>query len=232
VVPSTSPEIRDKKTYDKTQVYFLGNSNVQQATIYFYFNGKPYDKEQNVLFQAFNQYFSGGFTGIVLDEIREKRSMAYTASGNMNRGALPGKNASFMGYIGTQSDKVVDAIDVFMSLLDSMPEYPERIESVKAALLQYAQISKPDFRSKSETYDAWREMGYEIDPAQYNQEAINNLTFEQIKQFYEENIKGQPVSIIVMGDPKLIDLKALQAKYGKIVKVNKSKLFAPLDLDF
>ena len=232
VQPSTSPEIREKKTYANTQVYFLANSNVQQATIYFYFNGKPYDKDQNVLFQAFNQYFSGGFTGIVLDEIREKRSMAYTASGNMSRGALPGKNASFMGYIGTQSDKVVDAIDVFMSLLDSMPEYPERIESVKAALLQYAQISKPDFRSKSETYDAWRELGYEIDPSKYNQEAINNLTFEQIKQFYEENVKGQPISIIVMGDPKLIDQKALQAKYGKIVKVNKSKLFAPLDLDF
>jgi predicted Zn-dependent peptidase len=232
VQPSTSPEIRQKKTYNQTQVYFLANSNVQQATIYFYFNGKPYDKEQSVLFQAFNQYFSGGFTGIVLDEIREKRSMAYTASGNAVRGPLPGKESYFMGYIGTQSDKAVDAINVFMSLLDSMPEYPERIESVKAALRQNAQTAKPSFRGKTETYDSWREMGYDMDPAKYNQEAINNLTFEQIKQFYEENIKGQPVSIIVMGDPKLIDQKALQAKYGKIVKVSKSRLFAPLDLDF
>ena len=232
VMPSTSPEIRQKKTYDKTQVYFLGNSNVQQSTIYFYFNGKPYDKDQAVLFQAFNQYFSGGFTGIVLDEIREKRSMAYTASGQAVRGPLPGKESYFMGYIGTQSDKAVDAINVFMSLLDSMPEYPERIESVKAALRQNAQTAKPSFRTKTEAYDSWREMGYEMDPAKYNQEAINNLTFEQIKQFYEENIKGQPVSIIVMGDPKLIDQKALQAKYGKIVKVSKARLFAPLDLDF
>ena len=232
VIPSTSPEIRQKKTYDKTQVYFLANSNVQQSTIYFYFNGKPYDKDQSVLFQAFNQYFSGGFTGIVLDEIREKRSMAYTALGQAVRGPLPGKESYFMGYIGTQSDKAVDAINVFMSLLDSMPEYPERIESVKAALRQNAQISKPSFRSKTEAYDAWREMGYDMDPAKYNQEAINNLTFEQIKQFYETYIKGQPVSIIVMGDPKLIDQKALQAKYGKIVKVSKTRLFAPLDLDF
>ena len=232
VQASTSPEIRDKKTYDNTQVYFLANSNVQQATIYFYFNGKPYDKDQNVLFQAFNHYFSGGFTGIVLDEIREKRSMAYTASGNAVRGPLPGKESYFMGYIGTQSDKAVDAINVFMSLLDSMPEYPERVESIKATLRQNAQVSKPSFRTKTEAYDSWREMGYEIDPAKYNQEAINSLTFEQIKQFYEENIKGQPVSIIVMGDPKLIDQKALQAKYGKVIKVSKTKLFAPLDLDF
>ena len=232
VQPSTSPEIRQKKTYDKTQVYFLANSNVQQSTIYFYFNGKPYDKEQSVLFQAFNQYFSGGFTGIVLDEIREKRSMAYTAAGTAVRGPLPGKESYFMGYIGTQSDKAVDAINVFMSLLDSMPQYPERIESVKAALRQNAQTAKPSFRTKTEAYDSWREMGYDMDPAKYNQEAINNLTFEQIMQFYEENIKGQPVSIIVMGDPKLIDQKALQAKYGKIVKVSKARLFAPLDLDF
>ncbi len=232
VMPSTSPEITDKMTYDNTQVYFLANSNVQQATIYFYFNGKPYDKDQSVLFQAFNQYFSGGFTGIVLDEIREKRSMAYTASGNVIRGPLPGKESYFMGYIGTQSDKAVDAINVFMSLLDSMPEYPERIESIKATLRQNAQVSKPSFRSKTEAYDSWREMGYEVDPAKYNQEAINNLTFEQIKQFYETHIKGQPISIIVMGDPKLIDQKALQEKYGKVVKVSKTKLFAPLDLDF
>lgn len=232
VQPSTSPEIIDQKTYDNTQVYFLANSNVQQATIHFYFNGKPYDKEQSVLFQAFNHYFSGGFTGIVLDEIREKRSMAYHATGNVVSGPLPGKESCFMGYIGTQSDKAVDAINVFMSLLDSMPEYPDRIESVKATLRQNAQVSKPSFRSKTEAYDSWREMGYDMDPAKYNQEAINNLTFEQIKQFYEENIKGQPVSIIVMGDPKLIDQKALQAKYGKIMKVSKSKLFAPLDLDF
>ena len=232
VKPSTSPEIRDRKSYDKTQIYFLPNSNVQQATVYFYFNGKPYDKEQNVLFQAFNQYFSGGFTGLVLDEIREKRSMAYTASGSMVRGQLPGKDAYFMGYIGTQSDKVADAIDVFMNLLDSMPEYPERIESVKAALRQHAQISKPSFRGKSATYAAWEEMGYNEDPAKYNMQAIDNLTFEQIMDFYHQNIQGKPVTIVVMGDPKLINQKQLQAKYGKFIKPSKTRLFAPLDLDF
>ena len=232
VIPSNSPVIRDRKSYDKTQIYFLPNNNVQQATIYFYFNGKPYDKDQAVLFQAFNQYFSSGFTGIVLDEIREKRSMAYTASGTMRQGARPGKNAYFMGYIGTQNDKAADAIEVFMNLLDSMPEYPERIEAVKTALRQYGQISKPSFRNKPYVYEEWGEMGYTIDPALYNKEFIDNLTFEQIKDFYVQNIQGQPITIILVGDPKLIDQKALQAKFGKFVKPSKARLFAPLDLDF
>lgn len=232
VKPSTSPVIRDFKAYDKTQIYFLPNSNVQQASIYFHFDGVPYDKEQDVLFQAFNQYFSSGFTGLVMDEIREKRSMAYTAYGIMAEGARPGKNSRFVGYIGTQSDKAADAIEVFMNLVDSMPEYPERIEAIKAALRQKAQINKPSFRGKTGTYEYWQEMGYDVDPALYNKEAIDNLTFDQIKQFYKEYVQGKPMTIILVGDPKLIDQKALQAKYGKFVKPSKSRLFAPLDLDF
>ena len=232
VKPSTSPVIRDFKAYDKTQIYFLPNSNVQQASIYFHFDGVPYDKEQDVLFQAFNQYFSSGFTGLVMDEIREKRSMAYTAYGIMAEGARPGKNSRFVGYIGTQSDKAADAIEVFMNLVDSMPEYPERIEAIKAALRQQAQINKPSFRGKTGTYEYWQEMGYDVDPALYNKEAIDNLTFDQIKQFYKEYVQGKPMTIILVGDPKLIDQKALQAKYGKFVKPSKSRLFAPLDLDF
>ena len=232
VKPSTSPVIRDRKAYDKTQIYFLPNSNVQQATIYFYFEGVPYDKDQDVLFQAFNQYFSSGFTGLVMDEIREKRSMAYSAYGFMSEGARPGRNSCFMGYIGTQSDKAADAIEVFMNLVDSMPEYPERIEAVKAALRQNAQIDKPSFRGKTMTYDYWKEMGYNEDPALYNKEAIDNLTFDQIKEFYQQYIQGKPMTIVLVGDPKLIDQKALQAKYGKFIKPSKAKLFAPLDLDF
>ena len=56
---------------------------MQQAKIYFYINGLPYEIADDVDYEAFNQYFSGGFNGLVMNEIREKRSMAYTAVGYM-----------------------------------------------------------------------------------------------------------------------------------------------------
>ena len=232
VQASTSPEFRDRKKYDKTQIYFLPNSNVQQATIYFYSEGVPYSTESAVLFEAFDQYFNGGFSGIVLDEIRTKRSMAYTASGRLVTGARPGRNSYFMGYIGTQSDKVADAIETFVSLVDTLPQYPERMEVLRTALLQNEQVSKPTFRTKSRVYDYWREMGYSEDPARAEVEKIKTLTWDQIMDFYKANVQGKPLTIIVMGDPKKIDQKRLAAKFGKIQKVTKGKLFAPLDLDF
>ena len=228
--PSNSPFIQEKKTYDKPTVFFLPNSDVQQADLYFYINGQPYDIASDVYSDAFNQYFSGGFSGIVLNEIRTKRSMAYTAYGVNQTPSLTGKNTNFIGYVGTQSDKVVDAINVYMDLLTTMPADTTRMEAIRAALKQAAQTAKPSMRGKASTFEAWKRLGYNDDPAKVNAEKIDNLTYEQIEAFYKENIQGKPITIILMGDPKKIDLKAIQTKMGcKVTKLSPARLFNSVD---
>lgn len=228
--PSNSPFVQDKKTYEKPTVLFLPNSDVQQADLYFYINGKPYEIASDVYSDAFNQYFSGGFSGIVLNEIRTKRSMAYTAYGVNQTPSITGKNTSFIGYVGTQSDKVVEAINVYMDLLTTMPADTTRMEAIRAALKQAAQTAKPSMRGKASTFEHWKRLGYNDDPAKINAEKINNLTYEEIEAFYKENIQGKPVTIILMGDPKKIDLKAIQAKMGcKVTKLSPARLFNSVD---
>ena len=226
VKASESPLFREKKVYDKTQVYLLPNSEIQQAKVYFYVDGMPYDIKDDVAYQAFNQYFSGGFNGLVMNEIREKRSMAYTAYGMMRRPELAGKQSNFVGYIGTQSDKVADAVITFMDLLQNMPEYPNRIDNIKTILRQGALTAKPNFRSKSQTFDEWMRLGYTQDPAKVNMPAIDALTFDQIVDFYNQYVKGKPITIVIMGDQKAIDRKAIEAKFGKIKRLSTGKLFS------
>ena len=228
--PSKSPYIADRVTYDKPTVLFLPNSNVQQADLYFYINGRKYDIASDVVSDAFNQYMSGGFTGIVMNEIRVKRSMAYTAYGVDRTPALQGKECFFMGYVGTQSDKVADAINVYMDILNDMPADSTNIEALRAALRQAAQTAKPTMRNKAYTFAAWKQVGYNDDPAKVNADKINAITFDDIEKFYEDNIKGKPVTIILMGDPKKIDLKAIQSKVGcKVTKLSSAKIFNSYD---
>jgi len=222
--PSDSPYLRDRKKYDEMAVYFLPNSRVQQAKVYFYVEGTPYTKDEDVVRSAFNQYFSGGFTGLVMDEIRAKRSMAYTAYGQVSAPSWPDRNSCFMGYIGTQSDKVPDAVRTFMQLVNNMPEYPERIEGIRTALRQYAQIQKPSFRDRTAVYEHWQRFGYTDDPARVNMEAVNNLTFEQIKDYYKAHVQGKPVTVIIVGDPKFINKKTM-AEFGKFNSMTKGRLF-------
>lgn len=231
--PSKSPVIKERMSYEKPTILFLPNSNVQQADLYFYINGKPYDIANDVITDAFNQYFSGGFTGLVMNEIRVKRSLAYSAYGNVSTPILPNKDTYFMGYVGTQSDKVVDAVNVYMDLLNDMPADSTKIEAIRAALKQAQQTAKPSMRGKASAFEYWTRLGYTDDPARVNAAKVDNLTYNDIEAFYKENIQGKPVTIVLMGDPKKIDIKALQTKLGcKVTKISPSKLFTSLtDLD-
>ena len=231
--PSKSPLEKERTSYTKNTILFLPNSNVQQADLYFYINGRPYSIESDVVSDAFNQYFSGGFSGLVMNEIRTKRSMAYTAYGQDVTARLPNNDCYFIGYVGTQSDKVVDAVKVYMDLLTNMPVDSTGIENIRVALRQSAQTAKPSMRYKANAFWYWKLIGYNDDPARVNADKINNLTFKQIEDFYKVNIQGQPVTIVLMGDPKKIDLKAIEKELGcKATKLSVTKLFAPMDLDF
>jgi predicted Zn-dependent peptidase len=226
VIKSESPVVKARVNSDKPVIYFLPNSDVQQAQIYFYFDGVPFKLNESVYYDAFVEYFSGSFNGLVMQEIREKNSMAYTAAGRFLIPPVQDKNSYFLGYIGTQSDKAANAIDVFMNLLKDMPFYPERINDIKTYLKQSYLAAKPSFRNKSQIFENWKKLGYTDDPAKINLGKIEALQFTDIVNFYEKYVKGKPVSIVIMGDGKLINLKQIETNQGKITKVNASRLFS------
>ena len=106
-----------------------------------------------------------------------------------------------------------------------MPRNPENIGNIRTILRQSMLSNHPTFRSKSEVMTNWMRLGYQIDPATLQIRQVQKLKFEDIERFYEEHIQGKPVKILVIGDPKLIDQKALKAKFGKVNKLNGDKIF-------
>ena len=226
VRPSMSPVERPLVPITEDKIYFLPDAEMQQAKVYFLIDGEPYAVKDAVNYMAFNEYFGGGFSGLVMNEIREKRSMAYSAYGHFSRPPKQGQMTKFVGYVGTQSDKVADAIDVYMSLLDSMPQYPETMENIRTVLRQSVLSNKPTFRNKSQRMTANMLLGYKVDPAMLQVRDIQRLTFDNVLSFYQSRIQGKPITILIMGDPKLVNQKQIQSKYGKITKLSKSRLFS------
>lgn len=222
--PSESPVVINDEVYNENTVFFVNRKDAVQSQIYFYVKGEDYsiDKEPDI--DAFNEYFGGGFSGLVIQEIREYRSMAYSAGASYTIPLLTGKRSSFIGYVGTQADKTIDAIRVFDSLLLYMPQKKERIETIRSSLVQEAYASRPDFRDLTETFVGWKLKGYYEDPSKYKLPYYNKLTFDNIEKFYENNIKGKPVVICIVGDKKRLNMTEI-AKYGKIVEVKESALY-------
>jgi len=221
---TTSPEVKDRVDYTENTVLFLPNSNAKQSSIGFFIEGDDYHHATDPYQDAFNQYFSGGFSGLVLQEIREFRAMAYHADGHIYRPPVENKKDFFLGYVGTQADKTTDAIAVYMDLLTNMPKYPDRLTTIKSFLKGTASVEKPQFRSITQQYAAWKRRGYTQSPAETNAAAIDQLTFDDIVRYYDQHIKGRPIVIAVVGNPKKIDEKTL-AQYGKVVKLSTGKIF-------
>lgn len=226
-----SPVVKKTRDYTENTVYFIPNSDAQQSQIYFYIPMGEYKKELRVKNSAFNQYMSGGFSGLIMNEIREKNSMAYTAYGGVSSIALPGASTYFTGYVGTQNDKAIDAVKLFMSLLTDMPQRPERIDNIKNYLRQSVLTNRPEPRSLSQQIARWKLQGYTEDPAKEMLPMIDGLTFQDIVDFYETQLKGKPIIIGILGNPKEIDVKQLE-QFGKVVKLNEKKLFNEKDALF
>ena len=74
-------------------------------------------------------------------------------------------------------------------------------------------------------------IGDDQDKAIENLPKIDNLTFEDLLAYYDENIKDMPMAIAIMGNPKMIDMEELK-KLGKVVRINEKRLFNTKDTMF
>ena len=229
--PSSSPRIVPMETYDDNKVFFVPNTDAKQAQINFYVPIGDYDRSQELKRIAFNQYFSGGFNGLVMQEIREKNSMAYTAYASVTSRKLPGSQVYMTGYVGTQNDKALGAVELFYELLKDMPEHPEAIDNIKNSIRESLQTQKPSPRSLGQNVAAWERMGYTEDPAKELAAQIDALTFDDIVEFYNTYIKDKPVAISIVADPRTVNPKDF-AKFGKVVKLSEKDLFNDKDVMF
>ncbi|MBN1339308.1 MAG: insulinase family protein [Bacteroidales bacterium] len=221
---SNSPVVTDPIAYPEKTVFFTPKKRARQSNIFFLLNGEPYDIREDAFINAFNMYFGGDFSGLVLQEIREYRSMAYSAYASYTTPPLPEKKTFFTGYIGTQTDKAIDAITVFDSLVYYMPEKQERTDLIRDYLKLSAMTGSPHFRDLSKKVTRWKLIGYHEDPAISWVEEYGDLAFGDILSFYQKNIQNRNLVICISGDRKGIDVKKLE-KFGRISIIKEKQLF-------
>jgi predicted Zn-dependent peptidase len=221
--PAKGYQEREKQTIAENTVYFINQSSLQ-AQIGLFANGKPFELADVPKISAFNNYFGGGMNALMFQEIREFRSLAYGSGAMYATPGLPGKPAWFNGYIQTQADKANTALEVFMGLINDMPQKPERMETLKAYLALSASF-RPDFRSLPQTVENWRRIGYTDDPLKITLPAYNALQFDDIVKFSNDFIKPQPKALLVVGPKKRIDTKVL-SQYGVLKELKLNDVFS------
>lgn len=179
------------------------------------FSGNTADK---VNAEAFNQYLSDGFSGILMQEIREYRSLAYATGGAFINPIGKNNPGVFYAYVGCQADKTNDAVAVLDSIVKHMPLKPDRIDMIKSGMINSISSNFPDFRNISSSIESGKQLGNLQSPLVEEYKLYKTLTFDDIIKFYQPNIQSQPRIITIYGDLKKMNKKKL-ANYGEIVEL-------------
>ena len=209
--------------FTESKVFFAPNKKFRQSNIWFYVPGEKLSLEDEALANLFSKYFGTDMYSIVFQEIREFRSLGYTAYANYRYDYLQRKPGNLYGFLGTQGDKTFDGIDAFTGLIKDMPQRVEKFNASKEALLKANASNYISFRNKPSTVWQWMKKGYDHDPRAEVNERIRKAEFKDVVGFYNRLIKGRPI-VIMMSGPKSVSKKAL-SKYGEVTKLKYKDIF-------
>ncbi|WP_333864862.1 insulinase family protein, partial [Chitinophaga sp.] len=85
-------------------------------------NAGVYDPTQTAHVDLFNGYFGGGMGSVVFQTIRESKALAYSTYAGFSSPDKKDKQYMMMAYVGTQADKMNDALTGMNELLTTLPE--------------------------------------------------------------------------------------------------------------
>jgi len=200
------------------------NKDMAQAQIRIEFSNETYKEDRIPAIQFYNQYFAGGMSGIVFQELREARALAYSAGARYLTGNRKEDQDIMVGVIGTQADKTLDALAAFIDLIDNLPNSPDRFKESRESLISNYRTSRINFRNVIGTVRGWERLGLAIDPREARYKKISSADMSCMLDFFKEHIKDKPKMISIVGDKARINMKTLGA-FGKITEVNTEDIF-------
>ena len=132
--PVPEPKKFVQKANDFTQVFTV-DYTMKQAEIIMLSKSDKYNKELAPVIRLFNEYFGGSMNSIVFQEIRESKGLAYSAYAGYRAPVQPFLNYYLFSYIGTQIDKLPEAMKAMTGLFNNMPESEKAMNSAKEAII-------------------------------------------------------------------------------------------------
>ncbi|GAC1377416.1 MAG: insulinase family protein [Hymenobacter sp.] len=215
-------EFAEQPLQDK-KVYWV-DYNMVQAEILFLTKGDLYNKELAPTVALYNEYFGGGMGSIVFQDLRESKALAYSASSRYASADKLGRSSYNMSYIGTQSDKLPEAMAGMEALLTDMPVAAANLEIAKNALRNSISTERITKGNVLLSYERARRLGLDYDLRRDVYASTQKMTFDELKKFQTAKIKGQNQVILVIGSKDRLNFKEL-AKYGAVQQLTLKEIF-------
>ncbi|HMQ69138.1 MAG TPA: insulinase family protein [Ignavibacteria bacterium] len=209
--------------YDETTVYVV-DYDMQQAEIIMLSKSGMYNKDNIPVITLYNEYFGGGMGSIVFQELRESKALAYSAFSSYQSTSKLDKPNYTVAYIGTQADKLPEAMAGMTELLNNIPESQLSFSNSKNSIIKNIQSERINDSDILYYYEGSKKLGLDYDIRKDVYSQIPQLSLSDVLKFQNENIKDNKYVILVLGDLKKLDMKTLES-YGKVKVLTLEEVF-------
>ena len=200
--------------YDAKNIYMRMYHNEDRA----------WNPAENGVQTLFNEYYGSGMNGIVFQEMREARGLAYNAGAAYLRPDRQGEKEFFFTHIISQNDKMMDCINQFNQILDTIPQSEAAFQIAKESVLKQMATSRVRKTGIINRYLMTKRLGLDKDLAEATYQAIQQLQLKDIVAFEQANMANKPFRYIILGDEKELDMEAL-GKIGPIKRLTLEEIF-------
>ncbi|MBQ5853676.1 MAG: insulinase family protein, partial [Rikenellaceae bacterium] len=200
--------------YDANQIYYIQYSN----------RGEKFDVANDANLDLYNEYFGGGMSSIVFQEMREARGLAYSARAYMSTPTYADGCYSYTAYIATQNDKMKQAIEAFDEIINTMPESEAAFNVAKESYINQVRTLRYTKSSVLSAYIRTRDMGLDYDRARDVFEKVQTMTLDDVKAVQQQWVKDRNYYYLILGDSKNLDLNYLRT-LGPITFLSQEQIF-------
>ncbi|WP_333877971.1 M16 family metallopeptidase [Flavobacterium sp.] len=205
------------------KVYFA-NYDMVQAEMTRVAKGDKYNTALAGTVNVFNSYFGSGLSSIVFQEIRESKSLAYSARANYGMANDKNLHDYMTVSIGTQANKLPEAVDAISALLADMPKIEKQFNNAKESSLKQIASSRI---IKSNIFFSMlnaKKLGFDYDIRKDTYKSIQNLTLNSTNEFFTQEVKTKQYNTAIIGKKETLDFEALK-KLGQLEEVTLEEIF-------
>lgn len=205
------------------QVLFT-NYDAVQSEIYWVKNLKVYDPKSEALVNLFNGYFGSGAGSLVFSTIRESKALAYSTYARVVAPDKKDDSYSIIAYVGSQSDKMNDAVSAMNDLLNVLPRTEQSFQTIKGSLLKNIETDRITNEDIITTYLNAERKGVNYDIRKENYVKYSSLKLDDVYNYHQQEIAKQPYTYCIIASDKKINTEDLK-KYGELKILTLQELF-------
>lgn len=205
-------------------IVYVVDYDMTQAELIMLSRDEEYRPEAVPLVTLFNEYYGGGMSSLVFQELREAKALAYSVFSVYRMPKEKEKHNYLFSYIGTQADKLPEALEGIGALMQELPRSPELFTSAKEGILQKIATERLTRTEVLFNHEEAKRLGLDHDIRKDIYSQVPAFSLDDLERFHRNHFREKKQVLLVLGKRENLDMETL-SRYGKVKELSIDEIF-------